>query len=581
MYAGRSEAIALPQTGHLHILKNGYVYWENDGKWDKTQKRMVDKRVSIGKLCDLSDRSKFYPNKTYWKLFPDGIHSGDASAERLQNTVLSTLNEPGDFSNRLNYGSFLVLKLAAEKIGMLPTLRKTHPESWEKIFALVTHYICEENSTAQKFPYWQFDNYSGMKNKFSDVEISRLYSNLGRDQNGIDSFMSFFRKAYEKSVYGREVSSSEAEGTLIAYALDSTNHNTNSRNNDLAEYGKAKIDEKLPQINFACFVDEQTSVPVYYELFFGSLLDKSQTPFTIKNATRLGFRKLFAVMDRGYFRKEVFDAFTGLYFACMCPENMPIFDEVFDKYASQIKDRLDYHIMSEDVYGIKIEDVHIYGRKYKAYLYYDAKRAEDERSTILIKLDLLKKAAKSRIKFTKAMVKKFSPWLIIEKLEQADPETGKKFKISVNTEQIQHELDKAGFFVVISNTNKTAEEIICAARKRDVDEKTFRCAKSHFDFTKTGTHNRNSYQGKMFVCFIALITSAAFCWYVKDYMKQINNRTTATVLGMMKKYQIQQQSDKSWFPVYCLTKNMKDILHYLGLSDPDTEVLQKIQEIKF
>ena len=33
MYAGKNTPIELHKKGHLHILTNGYVYWENDGKW--------------------------------------------------------------------------------------------------------------------------------------------------------------------------------------------------------------------------------------------------------------------------------------------------------------------------------------------------------------------------------------------------------------------------------------------------------------------------------------------------------------------------------------------------------------------
>ena len=78
MYAGKNTPIELPKKGHLHILKNGYVYWENDGKWDKESKRMRDSRVSIGKIAD-AEKSLFYPNRKYWKLFPDGKHNADGA----------------------------------------------------------------------------------------------------------------------------------------------------------------------------------------------------------------------------------------------------------------------------------------------------------------------------------------------------------------------------------------------------------------------------------------------------------------------------------------------------------------------
>ena len=334
MYAGKNTPIELPKKGHLHILTNGYVYWENDGKWDKDAKRMRDSRVSIGKIAD-RERGLFYPNKKYWELFPDEMHNSNGARRIPEKTA--PLGEPGKFSSRLNYGAYLALRLAAEKIGLFKTLKETFPDRWEKLFALVVHFICDECSTAQAFPFWQFDNYCGLQNRLTDDEISRLYRDTGTDQNGIDSFMEFFHKRYEKSVYGDEPASSGQERALTAYALDSTNHNTSCKNNDMAEFGAAKKKEGLPDINFAAFVDEKTGIPVYYELFFGSLLDKSQTPFAIKNAERLGFQKLFIVMDRGYYRKEVFEAFEGMSFACMCPENMPEFDKVWSKHHSEIK----------------------------------------------------------------------------------------------------------------------------------------------------------------------------------------------------------------------------------------------------
>ena len=542
----------------------------------KPARRMRDSRVSIGKIAD-RERGLFYPNKKYWELFPDEMHNSNGARRIPEKTA--PLGEPGKFSSRLNYGAYLALRLAAEKIGLFKTLKETFPDRWEKLFALVVHFICDECSTAQAFPFWQFDNYCGLQNKLTDDEISRLYREIGTDQNGIDSFMEFFHKEYEKSVYGDESASSGQERGLTAYALDSTNHNTSCKDNDLAEFGAAKKKEGLPDINFAAFVDEKTGVPVYYELFFGSLLDKSQTPFTLKNAERLGFQKLFLVMDRGYYRKEVFEACGNMSFACMCPENMPEFDDVWSGHHTEIKDQHKYYVPAEKVYGIKVDDVKVYDRTYKAFLYYDSERAEDERDTIHLKLGMLKEQAAARKNYTAKMSQTFAPWLIIEKLDEPDPQTGKKFRITENNERIQEELDKAGFFLVVSDCDGSTEEMIIRARKRDVDEKTFRRAKSHFDFTKTGTHSRKTYQGKMFACYLALIVSSAFCWYTRKYIKAVSSRTMATTLGLLKKYQIQQQKDETWFPVYAITKNMREVFMLLGLDNPDTEVPEMVKKL--
>ena len=274
-------------------------------------------------------------------------------------------------------------------------------------------------------------------------------------------------------------------------------------------------------------VDEKTGIPVYYELFFGALLDKSQTPFTLKNAERLGFRKLFVVMDRGYYRKEVFEAFEGMSFACMCPENMPEFDKVWSKHHSEIKDQHKYFVPAEKVYGIKGDDVKVYDRTYKAFLYYDSARAEDERDTIHLKLGMLKEQAAARKNYSAKMSRTFAPWLIIEKLDEPDPKTGKKFRITENNERIQDELDKAGFFLVVSDCDCSTEEMIIRARG--------------FGLTR---------------------------------------RTMSYALGMLNKYEIELQNDRTWAPVYALTWDMREIFRELGMERPDDDVPAMVRRLK-
>ena len=58
----------------------------------------------------------------------------------------------------------------------------------------------------------------------------------------------------------------------------------------------------------------------------------------------------------------------------------------WSKHHSEIKDWHKYFVPSEKVYGIRAGDVQVYGRTYRAFLYYDSKRTEEERETIHMKL---------------------------------------------------------------------------------------------------------------------------------------------------------------------------------------------------
>ena len=115
MYAGKGESVALPTTGHLHILKTGYVYWENDGKWDNAKKQTVDGRVSIGRL-DPNNKYMLFPNKNYFSIFESvGLNQDDSKP---------ALKESNALSKTLNYGAYVAMMKAADRVGCLSALKK-------------------------------------------------------------------------------------------------------------------------------------------------------------------------------------------------------------------------------------------------------------------------------------------------------------------------------------------------------------------------------------------------------------------------------------------------------------------------
>lgn len=90
MYVGQYDPVRIPESGKLHIQKNGYVYWSNASKWDNEKKRSVDNRVSIGKAIP-GQPGMMYPNKKYFDIF--GLASNDFGKEGMgMSNMLSNLN---------------------------------------------------------------------------------------------------------------------------------------------------------------------------------------------------------------------------------------------------------------------------------------------------------------------------------------------------------------------------------------------------------------------------------------------------------------------------------------------------------
>lgn len=551
MYSKNSSSIPLPETGHLHILKNGYVYWEESCKWDSINKRPASGRSCIGKL-DPSKERYFFPNKTYHTIF-DSEPETEAPVEPKE---LKPVPAPKQ-SPVLNFGPYIALFCAASKTGCLDALQKVFPEDWTAIFALALHAI-DSNFTAQDFPFWFFHNYCGLNDPLSSSTISRIYQRIGEDPDLIKNFLYFFRENYMENF---------PEPTRRAVAFDSTNQNTNSDNIELAEYGHSKIKENLPTINTALFVDEKTGIPFYYEHFYGSVLDKAQTPFTMEKVEDLGFQKLFLMMDRGYCSKNALNALKNQEFAVMASGRLTIVHEVIKEYRQEIKDNESHYIPVEDIYGMHIGQRKVFGEEYEMYVYYDEKRASAEKASIHARIKFIKEQAERRKRYTEKLAKQYEKWLNIE--PYPDHEKGKRnFKVSVRTEEVQKAIDEAGYFVVLSNTELTAEEMIVIARMRDRSEKCFRHLKSYLDLSKTYMHSLETYEGKMFVAFVALIILESYRWMIKDILNVTTSETTATSLSEMRKCQIyNNQKENTWTLMYALTRKQKNILSKFDINE--------------
>ncbi len=437
MYFGKSDPIPLPTVGHLHILKNGYVYWERTSSWDKKNKRPAYGRVSIGKL-DPDNKTQFYPNDRYFEIFP-----GEKKKEQKKKAQDEKLPEPGKNAFQMNYGAFAAVMKSLSLCGLLDALQDNFPLEWPAIIAIALHAVLADDFSAQDFPFWAFDNYCGLKRPFNDSEISSIYSQIGRNKGAVYDFMRDFRQNYEKSGLKK--------GDTLMMAGDSTNMNTHSKNNSLAEYGKSKVDEGLPCINtfvladlvtgiplytesyigsvldktqlsttidqvkskvdegLPCIntfvlADLVTGIPLYTESYIGSVLDKTQLSTTIDQVDDLGFQKLYLALDRGYVSRANVAMLDehNVSFNMMMPDSLVKAKELINEN-KEICDRFEYFIGEESIYGKPLGKVHILEGDYYGYVYYDSRRAAREKASIEARAVALKEKIMERKRFTEKM----------------------------------------------------------------------------------------------------------------------------------------------------------------------------------
>lgn len=561
MYYGKEKAVPVPtrtKDGYPARLKNGYVYWVTNSVWDPVRKKTTDRRVSIGRLCQ-DGTGLMFPNDNYFDIFaPRSSKSGQVAAGAASE---ATLRPAGRTDFNMSYGCFAALQAAAEKVGCAEALTACFPKQWEKIRAVCLHAIVGQNSTAQSFPGWCFDNYCGLGSSLSDSFISQLYVEIAGDAEARHAFMCRFRENFHRRFPG-------SKERVIAF--DSTNQVTESKGQELARYGKSKTGESLPIINTALYVDEITGVPMWYEHFDGNVLDKSQTPFSVMKAGALGFNKIFLMMDRGYYSWDTVNRIEdqGIGFGVMMPKATELTGKTIQEWKNTIRLREEYYIPCENVYGMQCPWNLVFDNKMPCYgyLFYDDERCVEERNSIHGKLSFFRAEAQKRKRFTEKMQRHFAQrGLIISKTE--GKEKGQRnFTIETDCEMVEAATADSGFFMVLSNRSMTAREMITIARGRDKAEKSFCRLKSHLDLSRSHTHNGKTYAGKMFVSFVALVYLQAFAYFERNVLSKKSSETVNTLMSELHKYKI-WKGDCGWSPTYALNKKQKEIFEAVDIAE--------------
>ncbi|PPJ44882.1 hypothetical protein C0075_23985 [Rhizobium sp. KAs_5_22] len=100
----------------------------------------------------------------------------------------------------------------------------------------------------------------------------------------------------------KELSGNNLENTYLN--VDSTNISTTSKAVEMAEYGYSKDGEYEPIVNISFITDQLNGLPIYYDIYAGSINDMSQCEILIDKSKELGIKNSCLVMDRGYFSSK-------------------------------------------------------------------------------------------------------------------------------------------------------------------------------------------------------------------------------------------------------------------------------------
>ena len=522
-----------------------YIEYEYDRIYDPVKQYTYPKRASIGRV-DPEDPTRMTPNENFLKYFPD-----------------AEIPEEIDRSDRspyLNIGTYVVLHKLIQDCKLKEILDEYMDEKDTGfLLDLACYSIIEENNAGQYYPDYAYEHalFTADMKIYTDSKVSDFLHGLKPEQS------IGFLNSWNKSKNKRQ---------KIYLSYDSTNKNCQAGDIDLVEYGNAKVDAGLPIFNYSVACDSANRIPLFYELYPGSLNEVSQLICMIDKAQRYGYRNIGFILDRGYFSKKnlAYMDQNGYSFLIMVKGMKDFIRGIIEENQGSIANSRGKYVDWYDVYGTTVKRFLCEGdtKKRNFHIYYSDGKAYSE-----------KQETKQRIR----RLKKYLDSCVGKECVPFGPEIGKYFHLNYekdgktlklaeeNTSAVEKELSLAGYFAIVSSDNMTAREAIELYKSRDVSEKLFRSDKSYLGNKSMRVHSDEALSSKVFIQFIALILRSRIYTALKEksekMLKKPNYLTVPAALKELEKIVMIRQLDGVYRLDHAVTATQKIILDAFGLNE--------------
>lgn len=523
-----------PRTVTVKSKSATYVYLTQKVEYSSELKCSRPKRIAIGKL---NEDGLLVPNQNYFELYG-------------QNIELEMSPERNDY---ISIGPEIVVDAIAKKTQLYEILESVFSGRANKILDIATYMVMSENNTMQYFEDYGYCHSLFNKDNFSDSTIGKLLEEL--KIKDMDLFIRAWVKVHtKKDIY-------------ISY--DSTNMNCVAGNLELVEYGHAKDNEELPQVNVSLGYNQTDNVPLFYSVYPGSIIDNTECTKMIERANHYGCSDIGFILDRGYFSIKNIRYFEDheYDYVLMTKGNAAFVKEAVLECGALLKNGYSNYIDEHELYGMTIEkDLFKTGKKEYIHVYYNGLQAEREKIQINGRYkkmdDVLDEKIEKKLQ-RKEDVKQYEPYYKVK-----FDDNGYMVSYARRENKIREMINQAGYFVIVTSKEMSATEALDTYRDRDAVEKIFRMEKSYLGFDVFRVHSTAKLESKVFISFIALIIRNEIYQSLKSlYKKNRKEYTVPKVLREFERLGITKLSDNKYYIRYNLTNKQKRILQSLEISE--------------
>lgn len=455
---------------HHRNMKTGAIYrYSVESYWDKKKKAPRNKQVCLGRVD--SETGELIPSKRHKK--KAAVLPGKPSANEVA------------ISSRVAGPNLILTKITREyRIDSL--LETCFGDHATKLLSLI-YFLAQKGLALSRVEQWSIATLHPAEHFISSQEVSELLREISEDDR--QRFFSLWMKHMLEEDY-------------LCY--DITSISSYARQNEYTQWGYNRDGESLEQINMAMLFGQKSRMPVYYRRLPGNISDVATLKTTMTSLDFLGTNSMHLVLDRGFYSKTNIDE---LYkrkhqFTIAAPCGRKWVEQVIDEHVESIASPKNYLSLNKDEALYAATTLYKWGEKnHRLYVhvYYSAEQAASNYDSFTRKLIALKEELVSGLTIEKHE-KLYARYFIVTQT----PKRGKK--VVYNEDEIQKYRKRySGFFCIMSNKIKLADEALRVYRNKDVVENSFDDLKNHLDMKRLRVHSSGAMDTRLFLQFLALI----------------------------------------------------------------------------
>ena len=553
----------------------GYTYIQAyQTKWDpvaKTTKRSAKRYV--GRLFD---DGHVAPSKAFLESFPQ--YAGKTVFFGPDKTLVDEQTyrqafpaspgptpDPEEHASKddtLNVGLTWAAETIAEESKVLESLVEVFGKEMGRDLLHLAIYKLDTGSSMAAFEDWCSGVYLKNSKLLTDQRISEILAKVG-----VQDFEKFFLKRHKAKLQ---------EDRKLSYALDNTSISTYSETIEDAEFGYAKRDPHLKQINYTFVCDQEDGEIIFAHTYQGSISDVVALQEIIYRMRRAEFEleNVTLVSDRGYSSLMNIQKMIDLEMKFV--QGVRLTEDAikakFDTYHDSLRD-VNFYDSETGVFARTTKEPWLQNisngtlnRTVYVHLYRFPGVDEAEMASLVKKADQILKL--------KANNKEVPPelWQSYKRFVKQIKNANGEATLVRDNEAIKNAVKYAGTFVIRTNTIEDPFEALRVYRLRGTVEQDFNQFKNWVDGDRLRC-TQSSYIGKLFVCTLATSLRLMMMNRAKHNSQdntglKIPNNSMDVLFGKIRMIKAEKRKDANAWVTKLASKKQRDMLTLLGLKMP-------------